>query len=148
MSISDPTSSGDLISRRHFEDFSWPYLKKLVDNLKSKGALVSIHICGNVSNRLDLLAETGIDILSVDYKVDLSLAKKILGNKVTLAGNLNPVYLAEATPDKIASAAQDCLEKGDQDGKFILMPGCDLPPEVPLENIQALIKSVYSKKRG
>lgn len=76
VSVADPTSSGDLISRKQFEEFSLPYLKKVVQKVKEKGALSSIHICGNITDRLDLIPETGVNNLSIDYKVEIKTARE------------------------------------------------------------------------
>lgn len=142
ISVAEPSASGDLISRRHFEEFALPYLIKILNRLKAAGALNLVHICGDITNRLDLLPDSGADILSVDFKVDLARVKEVVGTKIAFAGNVNPVAVLESgTPEEVAAASRECIENAGQDGNFILMPGCDIPPGVPLENIRALIET-------
>lgn len=141
VSVADPSASGDLISREQFRDFVLAYLKKVVAKLHQRGVLVTLHICGNITNRLDLITETGVDLLSVDYKVDLSRVKEVLGGKIAFAGNINPVGIMQnASPIEVAASCRQCIAKAGPVPGYILMPGCDLPPGVPLENIQAMMK--------
>jgi uroporphyrinogen decarboxylase len=137
LSIAEPSASGDLISLAHFEEFVVPYLKKLVERLKAKGALVTLHICGNINNRIALAPEIGVDLLSVDYKVDLEKAQCLLNGRISLAGNVNPVSLKDGSPEDVAAAAVNAIKEAGGQDNFILMPGCDIPPGVPLKNIKA-----------
>lgn len=146
LSIAEPTASGDLISLRHFEEFIAPYLAKVIRRLKEHKALIALHICGNIKDRIHLAPELGVDLLSVDYKVDLPLAQKALNGKIALAGNLNPVILKDKSPEEVEIAVIESLEHVDTD-RFVVMPGCDIPPGVPLANVQAFI-TAGSKYKG
>lgn len=140
LSIAEPTSSGDMISRNHFIEFALPYQKKIMNRVKSEGAFSLFHICGNITDRLDLIPESGADVISVDYKVDLARAKEIIGTKLVIAGNVNPVDVLEVgTPELVNEKASECIKKAGADGNFILMPGCDIPHGVPLENLKSFI---------
>ena len=136
LSIAEPTASGDLISLRHFEEFVAPYLEKLIARLKQDGVFITLHICGNIHDRLKLAPDLGVDLLSVDYKVDLARAARILDNKVALAGNVNPVILKDGLKEDIITATQQSLRKGHTCDRFVLMPGCDIPPMTLLANVQ------------
>lgn len=141
LSVAEPTASGDLISRKHFEEFAVPYLQKLIKRTREAGALNLVHICGNTTNRLDLIPGTGADAISVDYKVDIARVRDVLGNRLAFAGNINPAgVLVNGTPDEVAAAARECITKSGGRGNFIMMPGCDLSPAVPLANIRAMIE--------
>ena len=137
LSVAEPTASGDLISLRHFEQFVAPYLARLIDRLQQDGALVTLHICGNIQDRVGFAATVGADLLSVDYKVDLRAAADKLAGKVALAGNLNPVTLKDSSPEVLAVLTRELLQKAADYPRYILMPGCDIPPGVPLPNLQA-----------
>lgn len=140
--IADPTASGDVISKSHFEEFVLPYTKRVVKAVKDLNKPVMLHICGDIGDRLHLIAETGIDSLSLDTKVDIGKAVDIIGTKVSIAGNVDPVGVLEfGSREEILQAAWECLEKGTQKGGFILMPGCDLATGVSEENIKAFTLS-------
>ena len=74
--LSDPTSSGDAISKKHWELWGLHYTKPLVDVIKRSGVKTIIHICGDTSDRLESLAATGVDCLSLDMAVDFAKARK------------------------------------------------------------------------
>lgn len=144
ISIADPTASGDLISTKQFEKFSLPYLQKVTKRLQDNGAKVFIHICGNITNRLDLILKTGADVVSVDYKVDLTKVREIVKGKMAFAGNMNPVaVMKNASTEEVRNECAKCIEKSGNLG-FILMPGCDIPHNVPFENIKAMVDIAHN----
>ena len=103
-----------------------------------------MHICGDTTNRLDRIPEAGAQIMSVDSKVDLGAARRTLVGKIAVAGNMNPVSVMQSqTPDGVAAACRECIQKADSAPGYILMPGCDIPPSVPLENIKAMVAAAH-----
>ncbi|MDS1030768.1 uroporphyrinogen decarboxylase family protein [Bacillota bacterium LX-D] len=145
ISIADPTASGDMISRGQFQEFALPYLKRVVERVEAKGVAVSIHICGNISDRLDLIPSTGAKNISLDYKVDLEKAREQVGDKMAFSGNMDPVaVMQDASPAGVRAACIECLRKAGPNSSYILMPGCDIPPAVPLENICAMVETAWN----
>ena len=137
ITLGDPTASGDLISRKHFERFALPYLRKFTDWAKSEGALTLLHICGDTTDRLDLYPQTGAACISLDHKTDLSKAKEVLHGTMCFAGSLDPVgILLQGTVKEVAEACKRTIETAGTEGGFLLMPGCDIPPDIPYENIK------------
>ena len=121
-----------------------PYLKKTIGKLHERGVWVLLHICGNITNRLDLIPDTGADFLSVDYKVDLRRVREVIGEKMAFSGNMNPVGIMQnATTSEAAVACRNCIESAGSAPGYILMPGCDIPPQVPLANIQAMVETAH-----
>lgn len=137
----EPTASGDLISGGTFQRFVLPYLRDLISWIKAHGVFVWLHICGDTTKSLNLIAETHADCFSIDHKVNLAKAKDVLGGKMCIAGNVDPVaYLYQGTPSSVREACKRCIADAAEGGGFILTSGCDLPPTVKLENIQAMMK--------
>jgi len=144
VSLADPTSSGDLISRAQFQEFSLPYLSKVAARVKERGVWLVVHICGNTTNRLDLIPSAGADIMSVDYKVDLGEARRLLDRRIAFAGNMNPVaVMQKETPVGVAEACRQAIAKAHADAGYLLMPGCDIPPSVPIENVRAMVETAH-----
>jgi len=145
ISLADPTASGDLVSREQFEEFALPYLTRAAKTLKARGIWIVVHICGNTTSRLDLIPQTGADILSVDFKVNLAEARRVLGGRIAFAGNMNPVaVMQKETPDGVAARCAACIEAASgKTGGYILMPGCDIPPSVPLENVKRMVTTAH-----
>ena len=145
ISLADPTASGDLISREQFVEFSLPYLQRVAARIRARGIWVIVHICGNTTTRLDTIPGTGADILSVDYKVDLAAARRALGGRLLFAGNMNPVaVMQKETPEGVDAACRACIQSAGTGGGFLLMPGCDIPPSVPLANVRAMVAAAHA----
>jgi uroporphyrinogen decarboxylase len=141
VSLAD-TIAGDHVSRAHFTHFVLPYLQDIIRWAKAQDVLVLLHICGALQDKLDLLAETGADCVSLDSRVNLKAAKELFAGKVCVAGYLDPVgVLDHLTAKEVEAAARECLLAGAPGGGFILMPGCDIPPTVPLDNVRAMLRA-------
>ncbi len=141
ISLADPTASGDLISKKQFETFALPYLKKFTDWAKSKNAHTLLHICGNTTDRLDIFPETGASCISLDHKADIAKAKEVLHGKMCFGGNVDPVnVMLQGSVQDVEDASKNVIETAGTDGGFVLMPGCDIPPTVPYENIRKFIQ--------
>ncbi|MBW2104340.1 MAG: uroporphyrinogen decarboxylase family protein [Deltaproteobacteria bacterium] len=138
--LSDPVASGDLISPEGFRTFSAPFLKDLVERIRSKGKYPMIHICGDTTPILEDVAEIGPACFSLESKVDLHRAKEVLGGKVCVAGNVAPTgAFLSGTPEEVIREGKACIEAWGDGGGFVLTLGCDFPKNVPLENALALM---------
>jgi uroporphyrinogen decarboxylase len=147
ISLADPTASGDLISRKQFEKFAVPYLKKFTNWARSKGVHTLVHICGNTTDRLDLFPLTGASCISLDHKTDIAKAKEALHGKMCFGGNVDPVkVMLNGTVQDVEAACKDIIQKAGTDGGFVLMPGCDIPPTVPYDNIRKFIQVAHETK--
>jgi MtaA/CmuA family methyltransferase len=125
------------VSAATYENLILPLEKKLVDALHALGVFVRMHICGNITHILPGLATLGLDVIDIDHMVDLAEARRILGPKIALAGNINPVAgVMNSTPDAIRAAALRCYEIAG--APFMVNAGCEIPPATPKENLRAL----------
>jgi uroporphyrinogen decarboxylase len=151
--MADPSASGDMISKKHFEQFAFPYIREAFERLEATypEVITGLHICGNTSDRLDLIAQSKTRIMSLDYKVPIETAREAFGGKIAFSGNLNPVDVVQnGTAESIARETVACIEKANGVSGYIVMPGCDIPPLTPLENLQTISNTVreYNKKSG
>jgi uroporphyrinogen decarboxylase len=141
ISLADPTASGDLISRKQFEKFAVPYLRKFTDWAKARGVHTLVHICGNTTDRLDLFPLTGASCISLDHKTDIAKAKETLHGKMCFGGNVDPVkIMLNGSVLDVENRCKEIIKAAGTDGGVVLMPGCDIPPTVPYENIQKFIQ--------
>lgn len=137
LSIADPTASGDLINPKQMERFAVPPLKKMSDWARSKNVHTILHICGDTSDRIELFPATGCSTIFFDQKVDIAGAKEVLTEKMCFGGNIAPVHvLLEKKPAEVEAACKEVIQKAGKDGGFVLVPGCDIPPTIPYENIK------------
>lgn len=114
--------------------FAWE--KHLVESIHEAGAAVKLHICGNTAGIIGQMAATGADIIDVDWMVPLGHARQAVGPDVALCGNFDPAaVLLRGSADDVAAAARQCIADGGD--RFILMPGCEVPPGTPEQNLCA-----------
>jgi uroporphyrinogen decarboxylase len=142
-SLAEPTASKDMISRKVFEELALPYLKKVCDWYASKNQLITLHICGDIADRLDLMPETGANILSLDYKVSMKTAAETLGGKMVIAGNADPVdVIMTGSEETVRSAYMKILEEV-EGVPYVLMAGCAIPSKTPLANLKVMRDIAY-----
>lgn len=143
----DMLSGGDspagLVGPALYEEAILPAEQALLAKLKpAAGIPVSLHICGNSTPILPMMATSGADVLEIDHAVDLANACKIVGPDIALWGNLDPVsVLSRGTPDIVRQHAAQAITATRQAGhsRFVLSSGCTLAVETPAENIDALL---------
>lgn len=135
----EPTASGDLLSPEMFGEFSLPYLQTEIKAVKSMGTNVSLHICGDTTNHLPLMAQSGAKALAIEQKVNPYTAIKQVAGKCALVGNVGPVQpLMMGTIEQVKEDTPRCIDAGFQ----IIHPGCALPPETPTVNLRAMTETV------
>lgn len=138
-------AAASLISPAMFEEFAFPYQKRIVEAVHRAGARTKLHICGNTSAVLPQMIETGSDILDLDWMVDIGNAKRLLQDKTTiLCGNYDPVaVLLQGSPEKIARKVNECA---DAVGSYYLSSaGCEVPRDTPAENLLAVADALAAR---
>ncbi|MFZ5917387.1 MAG: uroporphyrinogen decarboxylase family protein [Chloroflexota bacterium] len=139
--IGDPAASASLISPKHFERFCLPAYQKFCRHFAATDIPIYIHICGNSSPILEMMADTGahvIEPLDPLGGVSVADAKRRVGGRVALMGGVNTLTLSGGAPQQVRQEAiQKCREGGPHG--YILACGDMVPPETPLENLQALV---------
>lgn len=142
--ICDPTASGDLISAEDYVRFSKGPMSELGAVIRKAGKMHINHICGDTSDRLDIVADTGCVAFSVDKQVDVGEAVSRMKNRMAIIGNVDPAgTLFSGTPDDVRRETRRCLEKGGKRG-YLLGSGCDIPVGAKYENILAMSDAVMN----
>ena len=113
----------------------------MIERLKGKCDLVLVHICGKTDHLVKPVADHHIAVFSVD-SIDMVQAQKDSDKRTALFGNLNPAnVLAAKSADEVYEISRQLCSQMKSYGGFILAPGCDLAPNIPLENLQAMAKA-------
>jgi uroporphyrinogen decarboxylase len=143
-SLTDAMSSMSVIGPRQFREFSYPYLKRLIDYIHCRGKTVTLHICGKTSGIWESMVEAGADCLSLDNDASLADARTAVGGRVRLMGNVQPSeIMLQGSPDQVRLATLECIAQAGGNPKgFIVASGCSLPTETPFANIHAMLDTV------
>ncbi len=138
IAVVDPMTSQ--VSPKHFKTFITPYLNRLFDAIRAKGGKSSLFVCGDATRNLPNMVETSCDNLSIDENIalpklrDLAVAKgKSFGGNMKLT-----VVMLLGKPGDVKLDAIRCLDEAGGANGFILAPGCDLPYDTPLANLEAV----------
>ena len=76
--------------------------------------------------------------------MDLEKTGQLLGKDYILAGNIDTGLLQSGSIQDVFEEVKRCLRAGmKHPGGYILMPACELPPDTPLQNIEALAQALY-----
>ncbi|MCP4164310.1 MAG: hypothetical protein GY759_00260 [Chloroflexi bacterium] len=145
-SIGEPIAGPDLLSPAHYRAYPFMHEKRMAEELKADGIILANHICGNTIPIIDEFIATAAQILEIDHKTDKQLAKDAGRHKTCFLGTLDTSLILEGTPQEVEEACREVIEIMAPDSGFILGPGCALDPEVPADNIHALVES--AKKYG
>jgi MtaA/CmuA family methyltransferase len=130
-------AAASLVGPRIYEEFVWPYEKKLVDGLHALGTRVRLHICGNTRLLLERMGQLGCEIVDLDSLAPLSEARSKMGPNQILLGNINPVtILRNGTAESVTSAIAECHRQGG--ARYIVGAGCEVPRDTPPDNVRAL----------
>ncbi len=147
--ISSAFAGAGFISPGHYRRFVLPFEKRVIREIKAfRDIPVYTHTCGKIGDRLELMQETGTDgIDTLDPpplgNVQLSDAKKRIGDRLFLKGNLDPVNVVlKGSRDEVRSAALRCLEAAASGGGYILSTACSVPPHAPPANLEVLSETV------
>lgn len=141
----DTIGIGDAIasqlSPRLYEAYVLPREAVMVQAIQAMGAKVKLHICGKINHLLKGIAGLGVDILDVDHMVDLARVRSLVGPRVVIAGNIDPVGgVCQGSPESIRAAVRRCYEQAGY--PFLVNAGCEIPSGTPPENLRALCEPV------
>src|ERR1700733_10455738 len=127
-----------------FQQASGRWMRDIITNLRRQVPVIVFSL--GTHDNWNTLVATGADVLGIDWQFPLAEARKILPKSWAIQGNLNPVLLAEATPEKVAVETNRLLnEMRGRDG-YIFNLGHGVTPAAKLENIAALVETVKSFK--
>ena len=76
------------------------------------------------------------------YSIMMLGVKKAVGDRTCVCGNIDPVgLLLDGTPEEIRAAVKRVIDYAGEGGGLIVCPACDINPDVPAENLDALVQA-------
>jgi uroporphyrinogen decarboxylase len=102
-----------------------------------------LHMCG----KSDHLLEIFTDDLQIHeyqgfgYQVDLDRIAEVMGGRVVLDGNIDPMLIHSGTLEEVREATRVAIEKLAPCKGYIVQDGNNIPPGSPLENINAMMEA-------
>ena len=128
-----------VLSPDMMEEFSQPYVKRIIDVLQTEDFGIIYHNCGNaVPYMLDEIFAQGAAAYHFGNAVDMAEVLEKAPADVLCMGNIDPAAcFVQGTPDEMGAAVRELMEKCKNHPNFVLSSGCDIPAHASWENIQA-----------
>ncbi len=139
---SNPFGSTDFLPMKLIEELSLPWM---VRDLEPGGVAGVVYYCG--SSRLNavipkVLARTGIAAYYLSPLDDLVEARRLVGDKVVLAGVINDIPLIGWPPECVREEVRRIVAAGMLGGRF-LFGTLVMPLAIPEHNIRALLEAAF-----
>ena len=138
--IAEPAAG--LLSPDMCQTFAADYIKQIITAVQDESFLVVLHNCGKTEKQVEALLSTGADAIHVGNAVNILDILPQVPPTIPVMGNLDPVgVLKNADPDTVYSRTTALLEATAAFPNYVLSSGCDVPPGVPVVNVQAFLKA-------
>ena len=133
-----------LLSPALAEEFSAPYVKKIVEAVQSDDFLVVYHNCGNAATQMiDSILDTGAAMFHFGNAISMKeMLEHIPADKIAM-GNVDPArQLRNGTPASVREETLRIMGECCNHPNFVISTGCDVPPMSPWANIDAFFQAV------
>jgi uroporphyrinogen decarboxylase len=118
-----------------------PYSRQLFDRLRSLGVPL-IHFGVETGSLLELMRDAGGDVIGVDWRVPLDVARARIGVHHAVQGNLDPVALF-APLAELRGKVRDVLRRAGDDAGHIFNLGHGVLPATPVDHVRAVVDLVH-----
>lgn len=133
---------GGVLAPAEFARFSLDPMKRIVAELKRAAPSVPVILfTKNGGQHLEAMAMSGCDALGVDWTTDLADARKRVGHKVALQGNLDPVALL-ARPERVREETARVLSSYGPGTGHVFNLGHGILPQTPPHHAEAMMAAV------
>lgn len=140
---------GGVLTGPGYREFSLAYMHKIIDGLirehEQRRVPVTLFTKGG-GQWLEAMADTGCDALGLDWSTDIGEARRRIGHKVALQGNMDPSILY-AAPSRIEQEVADILSGFGQGEGHVFNLGHGIHQDVPPEHAGAFVDAVHRLSR-
>jgi len=143
--LEDCYSSRDLISLEHFRRFALPYVRRLIETCREVGLHSVYYFCGDISDRLDDLADLRPDALSFEeskkgFVIEIDEVADTVGGRSALLGNVDAIGIVQnGTREEMARELERQVCVGRKHGRFAVSLGSPVTPATSLEKLQGFL---------
>lgn len=133
-----------LLSPALAEEFSGPYVKRIVDAVQDDSFLVIYHNCGGSTiQQIDSILATGSAAYHFGNAIDMAEMMTHIPAGTVAMGNVDPAgEFRNGTPDSIRAATLAVMDACCKYPNFVISSGCDIPPLSRWESIDAFFAAV------
>jgi len=142
---------GLIMGPDYWRKFIKPCVARMYERVKSKGKFVSQHSCGDVYGVLGDLIDIGLNIFNPFQPevADVAAVKKEYGKHLTFHGGISTQRtLPYGSPEGVRAEVRRLIETVGKDGGYIAAPAHDIPGDVPVENMVAMIEELQNQGKS
>ena len=136
---------GGVLSHDAYAEFSLAYMKKIVNGLvrHSEGRDVPVILFTKGGGQwLELLADTGCDGIGLDWTTDIGSARRRVGDRVALQGNMDPAVL-RSDQSSIEYQVKSILQSYGTGVGHIFNLGHGITPDIDPNNVKVFVDAVH-----
>lgn len=136
---------GGVLAHEEYKTFSLQYMQKIVEGLirENEGRKVPITLFTKGGGLwLEAIADTGCDAVGLDWSVDIREAKKRIGHKVALQGNMDPSVLY-APAARIEQEVKNILAGFGEGSGHVFNLGHGIHQDVPTESPKVFVNAIH-----
>jgi uroporphyrinogen decarboxylase len=136
---------GGVLSTAAYQEFSLAYMRQIVAGLTKERdgqRIPNILFTKGGGQWLETIASTGCDALGLDWSTDIGAARRRVGDRVALQGNMDPAVLY-ASPERIRAEAGEILSSFGRGPGHVFNLGHGVTPEVNPEHVRVLVDAVH-----
>ena len=140
---------GGVLTPRDFRHYSLIYMERIVSALVREGEgrrVPVILFSKGAGHLLGEMASSGADALGVDWTIDLADARRLVGDRVALQGNLDPCVLY-ASPERVREDVSAVLASYGRGPGHVFNLGHGIHPNVDPENARCMVDAVHELSR-
>jgi [methyl-Co(III) methanol-specific corrinoid protein]:coenzyme M methyltransferase len=137
LAIGEGGAGANMLSPQMYEDILLDVHKRMIAGIQGPTIM---HICGDITPRLDSLRQIGLHCFNFDWAIAPQLMRERSASSFRIMGNVNTTDLLTGSPDGIKAQIFENLEAGVD----IISPGCAISPLCPSENIKAMSKAILA----
>lgn len=136
---------GGALTTRDYHAFSLDYMRRIIAGLtrESEGRRVPVILfTKGGAGWLETMADSGADALGIDWTIDLSEARRRVGGRVALQGNMDPCILY-TSPERIRAEVQTILDSYGPGEGHVFNLGHGIHPGIDPERVRVFIDAVH-----
>ena len=136
---------GGVLAHEEYKTFSLQYMQKIVEGLirENEGRKVPVTLFTKGGGLwLEAIADTGCDAVGLDWTVDIREAKKRVGHKVALQGNMDPSVLY-APAARIEQEVKNILAGFGEGSGHVFNLGHGIHQDVPTESPKVFVNAIH-----
>ena len=141
---------GGTLAHGAYQEFSLAYSRQVMQGLTrvhEERVVPRILFTKGGGHWLEDMAQSGADALGIDWQTPLANARRLVGDKVALQGNLDPNVLF-GPPSVIGAEVQRVLDAFGYGAGHVFNLGHGISQHTPPERVQALVEAVHTRSVG